>query len=260
MPSPRRTRSLVAATGGVLLAVAGPASIAFAHIHPEPGEVATGTPSVVGFTIEHGCEGSPTNKVELKIPEGFSDLTPQPVDGWTASVVDGVAMWEGGSLDAETEGTFAVELTATTPGDFEIPMVQTCEVGELAWIQSEIEGQPEPDHPAPVLRVTGDAVPAEPEAHDESTGHHDAATETTAAAPADTEAEGHDEGAADSHDEAAAGDTTVPSVIAPAPAEEESGDGGSNTGAVVGGVVAAIVVLGGGGYALTKKRSSAPKV
>jgi len=74
-----------AAATAAALAVASPA---FAHIHTDPAAVEAGTEATVGFIVEHGCEGSPTVKVEIQLPDGATDIS--GVDGggsprrWTA--------------------------------------------------------------------------------------------------------------------------------------------------------------------------------
>jgi len=218
-PRPTRRRPLL--TGGivtvVLLAVGGRA--ASAHIDPDPAAVAAGSSATISFTVEHGCDGSATVKIEMKIPEGFDAVAAPPKDGWTVTVNTGSVVWEGGPLDASTPDTFALSFTApVAAGDYALPVIQSCEAGELAWVQEEVEGQPEPELPAPVLLVTSGE-------------------------PTDEELGGHDAGGAGG---------TEPTLIATD--DGAPGDHTSNTGAVVGGVVAAIVVLGGGGYVLSRKR------
>jgi hypothetical protein len=59
------------------------------------------------------------------------------------------------------------------------PTVQTYDDGmESAWIEPTVEGQDEPESPAPVLALTGDAA---------DDGHSDDADGTTTATPSDSE-------------------------------------------------------------------------
>ena len=52
--------------------------------------------------------------------------------------------------------------------DSYFPIVQTCAVGETAWIEIPAEGGAEPDHPAPAVLVTdGPPTSADLAPHDE---------------------------------------------------------------------------------------------
>lgn len=152
----RRTApSLVVSVATIVLA-AGPAS---AHVHTDPATVKAGARATVAFRISHGCDGSPTVKVAVKVPVGVSGATPVAIPGWKASVRSRVITWSGGRLAAEATQRFSV--IATFPkktGLLTFPLVQTCVNGENAWIDPTVEGQPEPAHPAPVVGV-GVAVP-----------------------------------------------------------------------------------------------------
>ena len=64
-------RRLLASAGVVvaaLLAIAGPVS---AHIDPDPAQARAGSRVTVGFTVEHGCEGSPTTQLDMRLPEAL---------------------------------------------------------------------------------------------------------------------------------------------------------------------------------------------
>ena len=61
-----------------MLAIAGVAS---AHIDPDPTEAQAGSRLTVGFTVEHGCDGSPTTQLDMRLPDGVTDALPEPVDG-----------------------------------------------------------------------------------------------------------------------------------------------------------------------------------
>jgi len=53
-------------------------------------------------------------------------------------------------------------------GTIYFPIVQTCAVGETAWIEIPAEGGAEPDHPAPAVLVTdGPPTSADLAPHDE---------------------------------------------------------------------------------------------
>ncbi len=144
-----------------------------------------GTTGTVGFTIEHGCDGSPTTDVKFEIPEGVTGVTPVDKDGWTATVTGNTVEFKGGPLAADEEDHFDFTFTAPTQaGDIHFPVIQTCEQGELAWIEIAAEGAAEPEHPAPTLKVTegpptsADLMP-EPEGEDATAETVAASTEAT---------------------------------------------------------------------------------
>lgn len=155
------TRRFVIASAAAsvgLLAFAGSAS---AHIEPDPSEAQAGSTLTVGFTVQHGCDDSPTVQIEMRLPEGVTDAVAEPIDGWTESVDDeGVAMFEGGSLPADEAGTFEITMTLPPTPDTTIyfPFVQRCEVGETRWIALPDDSGDEPDEPAPALDLVGPVV------------------------------------------------------------------------------------------------------
>jgi hypothetical protein len=237
---------------GIGLGTAVGGGAASAHIAPEPASVPSGSPQTISLTVEHGCEGSPTVKVELRIPDGFREVTATEVPGWTSAVGSGSVTWEGGPLDPETEGTFGISFIAPSPGEFPIPMIQTCEVGELAWIQIEVEGLPEPANPAPVLTVTQGEVVAPP-----------AAETTTAASVASSDQLAPDATASSVVVVASPPSTappTSPTLTDGAVTDEADGtpgradDEGDSYVGVVAVIVAGVVVVATGGYFLSRQR------
>ena len=220
----------IAAAVGVALCVAGPAS---AHIHTDPEEVLAGTENTVGFIIEHGCDGSPTTKVELQMPDGITGIEGVDGNGFTASVDGQVVTFSGGTLPDDTEQAFEVTFTAPTEaGTLDIPLIQTCEQGSTDWIEPEVEGQPEPEHPAPQL-----AVAANPDATTTTTAAGSTTTtgaeSTTTAAPAEST-------------------TTAPATTV---VVDEDDDSSSNTPLIVGAVVVVLAAIGGAVWYLRSKNS-----
>lgn len=109
----------------------------FAHIDPDPQEAPAGSVQSVGFTVEHGCDGSATVQLDMRLPEGVTDAVPEPPAGWTGGVDGRVVTFSGGPLPDDVEGTFRVRMTLpVTPGaTISFPFVQRCEQGETHWIQ-----------------------------------------------------------------------------------------------------------------------------
>jgi uncharacterized protein YcnI len=221
----------VAVSVTVVLAVGGVAS---AHIDPDPPAIAAGSTATVGFTIEHGCDGSPTTDLSFQIPDGLTGVAPVDKAGWTATLTGNLVEFKGGPLASDQHDHF--DLTFTAPaqaGDIRFPIIQTCETGELAWIEVAAEGAPEPDHPAPTLKIT-DGPPTSADLMPEAEVTDATATADTGAAPTDV------------------GATVVPVAATVAPAADDS----SNTGTIVVVVVVVAVVLIGGGIVLARRRSS----
>ncbi len=141
-------------------AVFAPAAVA--HIDPDPSAVPVGETATVGFTVEHGCDGSPTVSVAIQIPSGITDARPVELAGWTGTAAGQVVTFAGGPLDPATAQTFSITFTApTASGDARFPIIQTCQVGEIAWLDQEVEGQPEPETPAPTVHILGPGQTAE---------------------------------------------------------------------------------------------------
>jgi uncharacterized protein YcnI len=130
--------------------------------------------------VPHGCEGSPTLKVRIQIPEGVIAVKPMPKAGWTLELVKGkyeksydyfgTPMSEGvkeitwsGNLPDEyyDEFIFRGKLTDSLKPDTVLyfPTVQECEKGVDRWIEIPAAGtDPESyEFPAPGLKL----LPAE---------------------------------------------------------------------------------------------------
>lgn len=206
---------------------------AAAHVEPEVTTVPAGSTAEVQFTVEHGCDGSPTVKLEFQVPDGITDAQPIEEAGWTGSVVDGVVTYTGGSLPDDQQADFGIRFTVPgTVGDtIRFPMIQTCEEGQLDWIQ---DGE-DAERPAPAVEV------GEPDPN-ATTVPVPAETTTTAAAASTTVAP----------TTAAPSTTSATPAATPTTADDEDDDG---SGALVLSLIAAIVVvLGGGGFLAYRMR------
>ena len=174
------TRPLVRAGAplAALAAVALVAAPAGAHVSGTPSETAAGSFTVLTMSVPHGCDGSPTTRVEIQVPESVLSVTPtrnpyydleanieqldEPVtDAHGNEVTERTASIVYTSNDPLPEGqrdTF--ELTFQVPDaageTLAFPTVQTCEKGETGWVEVPSEGQDpeELEHPAPSFEVT----------------------------------------------------------------------------------------------------------
>jgi periplasmic copper chaperone A len=175
----RMHKLLIAATvGAALLAV----PVATAHISPTQSSAAAGSSAIIGFTVGHGCEGSPTRKVTIQIPAGVTSAKPQPKPGWRITIKRGTlpqpvkdfagktvrvgvlsVTWTGGPLPDAYFDSFTLRLgmPPTAGKTLYFKTVQQCVKGVERWIQIPAAGQGEPDSPAPAVKVT------------KSTGGHD---------------------------------------------------------------------------------------
>lgn len=249
-------------TAGVLL-LAGTAS---AHIDPTPAAVEAGAEATVAFGVEHGCDGSPTVELQIQIPDGVTDAQPVDQDGWTASTADGtdgqVVTFADGSLDPETPADFAITFTApTAPGTINFPIVQTCEVGQLDWIEIPVEGQEEPEHPAPAVLVTSapptseeiDPAPDEGEEAEvvDTTPEESEAADTV---PATVSATTPDT-AADTVPVDSIVTTVTDTVDSAGEALVAAGedDDDSNTGVIIAAIVLGVAVIFGAGYFVMRR-------
>ena len=144
----------------VVIAVGGLAQPAFAHVEPDPGSVPAASTATITFNLEHGCEESDTVKLEMKLADGVTDATPAPIDGWTSSVADGVITWTGGPQPHDQALLIPVEMTF--PNDagqvLLFPLVQTCEQGEIRWVDPPNPDGSEPEDPAPAITLTAAAA------------------------------------------------------------------------------------------------------
>ncbi|KAB0266835.1 YcnI family protein [Microvirga brassicacearum] len=126
--------------------------------------------------IGHGCEGSPTLKVRIRIPDGVIAVKPMPKSGWTLEIVrsaydksydyhgtpltEGVKeiVWTGRLPDEHyDEFVFRGYLTSGLQPDAMLyfPTVQECEKGADRWIEIPTEGKSAGDYkfPAPALKL-----------------------------------------------------------------------------------------------------------
>lgn len=168
-----RAAVVASAAAGVMIFGAG---IASAHVTVDPSTTAAGAYAVLAFSIPHGCDGSATTQVAIKIPDGVTSVTPTVNPNWTIEKkmetlatpiddghggqvterVDQVVYTAVTPLPADMRDVFelSVKLPDTAGERLVFPAVQTCEVGETAWIETAADGQPEPDHPAPFVTLT----------------------------------------------------------------------------------------------------------
>lgn len=190
IPARRTIRALGAGAAalGVVTLTGTPAG---AHVSVTPSTTAAGSYAVLTFSVGHGCEGSPTTRLTIAMPEDIPAVTPTVHPGWRVEKVaetldEPIADAHGNEI---TERIAQVVYTARTPlpegyrdtvelqvqlPDAEgetltFPVVQTCAQGETAWNETAAEGQDpeELESPAPMFTITPAGEEGE---HAETTG------------------------------------------------------------------------------------------
>ncbi len=154
------------------------ATTALAHVTLETQEAPVASTYKAVFRVGHGCEGKPTIKIRVQIPEGVIAVKPQPKTGWTLEKVKGTyaksydyygtptsegvkeIVWSGGSLADDEYDEFV--LRAYLTGDLKpgtvlyFPVVQECPDGAAErWIEIPAEGKVADDYetPAPGVKL-----------------------------------------------------------------------------------------------------------
>jgi uncharacterized protein YcnI len=148
----------------IVMALLLAASPAAAHVTLTEASAKPGAAMIAHFRVGHGCNGSPTIALRIAIPDGVSDVRPQPLPGWTVQTdARGKSVtWSGGTLAATQPGEFALAMTLpATAGMLYFPATQTCLTGIEQW--SELPAAVPLKHPAPVLTVSPTSGPAAPE-------------------------------------------------------------------------------------------------
>lgn len=149
-----------------------------AHVTVNPNTAVAGTYTTLVFKVPTEKANASTIKLEIDLPADhpFTSAAYQPVPGWTATVTTvklpkPVKTDDGVVTEAPTKIVWTASAgAAIKPGQFQqfpvsvgvvpnVPSVsfvakQTYSDGSVVdWDQPTKPGQPEPDHPAPVLTI-----------------------------------------------------------------------------------------------------------
>ncbi|GAA2372134.1 hypothetical protein Cme02nite_00320 [Catellatospora methionotrophica] len=199
MKTALRTAVVGLAAAAALALVAAPAA---AHVTISPSTTAANAYTILTVSVPHGCDGSGTTKVSIKMPEKIIAVTPTVNSNWSVDkvMVDLNPPVKDSHGNEITKRVAEVVYTAKAPlpdgmrDAFELslklpdaagetlvfPTVQTCEKGETPWVEVAASGQ-NPDelaHPAPAFKLTA-----------ATGGGHDAPAPSVSAAAADTHAD-----------------------------------------------------------------------
>jgi periplasmic copper chaperone A len=148
----------------------------FAHATLEQKTVTQNTTEKLTVRIGHGCDGAPSLKVRVRVPDGMIAVKPMPKAGWTLETViapyakpqeyfdtiltEGVQeiIWSGSLDDAHyDEFEFRGRVTENIVADkmLYVPVVQECAEAAERWIEIPAEGESgeELEAPAPGVMV-----------------------------------------------------------------------------------------------------------
>jgi uncharacterized protein YcnI len=170
-------RIILTGAAGVLAAALAFVTSTSAHVTLENREAPVGAAYKAVVRVPHGCDGSATVTLRIRMPEGFIAVKPMPKAGWKLDTVKGKypkaynlqhgvtlsegvteIAWSGGSLpDAFYDefvftGTIADDLKAGQMLYF--PVVQECEKGVHRWIEIPAGGHDyDSKEPAPGVKL-----------------------------------------------------------------------------------------------------------
>ena len=166
--------------GAVLIAAAAVlgSSAAFAHITLQDKQAPVGSSYKAVLRVPHGCSGSATVALRVRIPSGFIVVMPMPKPGWKLEVVRGKYQtpvsargtqvtegvtevdWSGGNLPDAFYDEFVltgfIGDEASAGQTMYFPVVQECEKGVSRWIETPrdgTQGNDESGEPAPALKL-----------------------------------------------------------------------------------------------------------
>jgi len=170
-------RSSLLSTVGVLACC----TTTLAHVALENEQAPVGSQYKAVLQVLHGCNGSATTTIRVRIPDGIVAVRPMPKAGWRLDVVSGKyakphtvghaqvsegiteVAWSGGNLPDAFYDEFV--FMATVAGDLQegqmiyFPVVQQCERGVHRWIDIPTGSAPAGGHgeggaqPAPGLKL-----------------------------------------------------------------------------------------------------------
>ncbi len=182
LPRPVSRLALVTAVTAGLVALGGTAS---AHVSVSSSDATPGGFGKMTFRVPNESDTASTVALRIQIPPeaAMASLRIQPVAGWTATTTT-AELEEPLEAHGQEISSYvsvvefrAVDGGGIRPGEFQefalsggpfpeaeslaFPAVQSYSDGsEAAWIEPTVAGQEEPERPAPVLTLAGDAADA----------------------------------------------------------------------------------------------------
>jgi uncharacterized protein YcnI len=150
------------------------AAPAFAHVELETDKAPANSSFKLVFMVPHGCAGSATVGLRVRIPEGVIRAKPMPKYGWTLTTVaeklatpvdyEGTKLtedvreidWTKGNLpdDFYDEFVIVAKLPDAPGKTIYFPVIQQCAKGESRWIEIPAQGQNADDLKLPAPSLT----------------------------------------------------------------------------------------------------------
>jgi uncharacterized protein YcnI len=160
----RALKGAVLAAAMVVAAVlaAGPA---WAHVKVTADHTWRGGVAILTFEVPNESEtGSPTTQLSVALPNVTSAHT-EAMSGWTAQLDHDIAAgvfrsvtWTAApnaGIPADQFALFRIEVTLPNSDTASFPATQTYADGKVVrWDQPPLPGGGEPEHPAPMLKLT----------------------------------------------------------------------------------------------------------
>jgi uncharacterized protein YcnI len=197
----RLGRGITAAGAVCVAALLMLAGVASAHVDIDPGAAQQGDFTKVSFRVGNERATASTTQVEINFPTGhpIGLVSTRAVPGWTSTVqktmlatpikteegqvTEAVSKitWAGGRIPPGSFEDFDVSLgpLPTDTNELVFKALQTYDNGEVVrWIDTAPEGAPEPEHPAPVLKLTPAGATPAATAAVAATGDTDSSTGT----------------------------------------------------------------------------------
>lgn len=170
-------RRVVAVGALAALAVMTLIGTAWAHVTANPGTAQQGGYTKISFRVPNERDTASTTRVEINFPTDhpIASVATRPLPGWTVtaqktkldkpiktddgeiSEVVSKITWTGGKITPGSFEEFDVSMgpLPTDTDELVFKALQTYDNGEVVrWIDTAPEGAPEPEHPAPVVKLT----------------------------------------------------------------------------------------------------------
>jgi uncharacterized protein YcnI len=180
---PARIGVVTAGAAALVFAIAGPAS---AHVTVNPRTAAQGSYTKVSFRVPTESDTASTTKLQVNLPADtpITSVSTKPLVGWSVVTVKSklanpIKSGDGDITEAVTQITWTASKGAEIkPGQFQefdvslgplpknagqivFKALQTYSDGNIVrWIDEPASDGTEPDHPAPVLKLTAADAPA----------------------------------------------------------------------------------------------------
>jgi len=170
--------------GGAGIGLVALAGTAFAHVTITPGSAPQGSTAELTFRVPNEESKAATVELQVQLPTDhpIAQFLVKPVPGWTVRVQtvklakplvtdDGSfttavseVTWKGGTIAPGQFQDFSVSADPLPSGISQLAFkaIQTYANGDVVrWIDLPQPGQPEPEHPAPVLTLTAAGASAD---------------------------------------------------------------------------------------------------